>query len=126
MTDTPLQTDQPAGIADTAVRVIEAGQRVLLDRFDLARFDVAQLVVHGARAAAAVAAAVVLLTGAWFAVIAAAALHLHGALAVSLPAGLLLVALVSALIGIAILAGAMRRISALEPTVPGLASDDGR
>lgn len=107
---------EPPGITDTAVRVIEAGQRVLLDRFDLARFDLTRLVALGARAAAAMAAATVLLSGAWFAIIAAIAVRLQADLALSLPASLLLVAAASALVGIGTIAVCLRRVSAFELT----------
>lgn len=115
--------DDPPGITDTAVRVIEAGQRVLLDRFDLARFDLTRLIALGARAAAALAAATVLLSGAWFAVIAAIAVRLQGHLALSLPASLMLVALVSAVAGAATVAICLRRLSSFELTAIGSVQD---
>lgn len=103
-------------IADTAVRVIEAGQRVLLDRLDLARFDLGRLMALGGRALAAAALATGLLAGAWFALLAAAALLLHGALQWSLPACLALVAAVAAGAGIATVGLTLRRLAAFEST----------
>lgn len=118
MSAAPPQAEPP-GITDTAVRVIEAGQRVLLDRLDLARFDLTRLVTLGARAAAALAAATVLLSGAWFAVMAAVAVHIQNDTELSLPASLLLVALVSALAGIAAIAIGLRRVSGFQLTAIG-------
>ena len=105
---------EPPGLADTAFRVVEAGQRVLLDRIDLARLDLARLLTLGVRTAVAVAAGTVLLSGAWCGIMAAMALLLQTGLGLSLPASLLIVALLSAFAGAATVGAGLRRISAFE------------
>lgn len=116
------QSETP-GIADTAFRVVEAGQRVLLDRLDLARLDLARLISLGARAAAAVAIATMLLSGAWFTVMAAVAMRLQNEMALSLPASLVVVGALSALAGIGTIAVCLRRIVTFELTAIGGASE---
>ena len=61
-----LQTHEPSFI-DAVLRVIEASQRLVLDRVDLARLDVARLATYALRGAVLVAVGAVLIAGAWFA-----------------------------------------------------------
>jgi hypothetical protein len=114
---------EPPGLADTAFRVVEAGQRVLLDRIDLARLDLTRLLTLGVRTAVAVAAGTVLLSGAWCGIMAAMALRLQTGLGLSLPASLLIVALLSALAGAATVGAGLRRISAFELSSIGSVSE---
>ena len=67
---------EPPGLADTAFRVVEAGQRVVLDRLDLARLDLERFVSLAVRSGVAVAASTVLLSGAWFAIMTQVLLNL--------------------------------------------------
>ncbi len=113
---------EPPGLADTAFRVVEAGQRVLLDRIDLARLDLSRLLTLGVRTAVAVAAGTVLLSGAWCGIMAAAALRLQG-LGLSLPASLLIVAVLSAAAGAATVGAGLRRIGAFELSSIGSGSE---
>jgi hypothetical protein len=106
----PLRAEPEPRLADTAVRVVEAGQRVLLARLDLARLDALRLLSLGVHTAVAMAAATILLSGAWCAVVIAVALQLQSGVAWSLPASLTLVALVSAAAGVVLLALALRRV----------------
>jgi hypothetical protein len=104
----------PPGLADTAFRVVEAGQRVLLDRLDLARLDAGRLVSLGAQTLVSVAAGTVLLAGAWCAIVIAIALTLQSNFALSLPLSLTLTALGSAAAGMAVLSFGLRRVSTFE------------
>ena len=109
------QTDiEPPGLADTAFRVVEAGQRVLLDRLDLARLDAGRLLSLGARTLVSVAAGTVLLSGAWCAILIAVALTLQNNLALSLPLSLTLAALGAAAAGMAVLSVVLRRVATFE------------
>ena len=105
---------EPPGLADTAFRVAEAGQRVLLDRLDLARLDAGRLLSLGARTLVSVAAGTVLLSGAWCAILIAVALTLQINLALSLPLSLTLAALGSAAAGMAVLSVGLRRVATFE------------
>ena len=107
---------EPPGLADTAFRVVEAGQRVVLDRLDLARLDLERFVSLAVRSGVAVAASTVLLSGAWFAIMAAAALYLQTALGLSLPVTLCIVAVLSAAGGVITVNAALKAISSFKLT----------
>jgi hypothetical protein len=110
---------EPPGLADTAFRVVEAGQRVLLDRLDLARLDLERFAALAVRSGVAVAASTVLLSGAWFAIMAAAALYLQAALELSLPVTLCIVAALSAAGGVIIVSSALKAIASFQMSAIG-------
>lgn len=114
---------EPPGLADTAFRVVEAGQRVLLDRIDLARLDVMRLLSLGARTALAMAVGTVMLSGAWCALVIALALQLQTGLAWSLPLSLAVVAVGSAVGGVALIAFGLRRVGEFELSAIGSAAE---
>ena len=106
MYDTHTARSEPS-LVDSLIRAFEAGQRVVLDRLDLAYFDLSQLAARTLRGAALIAIGAVLLSGSWFAVMGAVVVWLQPYL--DLPLSILLVAGVSAGLGIAALAiGASR------------------
>jgi hypothetical protein len=118
-----VERPEPPGLADTAFRVVEAGQRVLLDRLDLARLDLLRLLSLGARTAVAMAAGTVLLAGAWCAIVIALALQLQAALAWPLPLSLTVVAVASAAAGIGVIALGLRRVGEFELSAIGTAAE---
>ncbi|MBX3024155.1 hypothetical protein KF840_04515 [bacterium] len=124
MPSTPVRLQRrPPRLADTAFRVVETGQRVLLDRLDLARLDVLRLVSLGVRTAVAMAAATVLLSGAWCAIVVALALELQRGLGWSFAASLVAVALASAAAGAALIGRSLRRVGAFELSAIAPASE---
>lgn len=94
-------------LTDTIIRIFEAGQRVILDRLDLAYFDLSQLATRTLRGAALIAVGAVLLAGAWFTLLGGAVVWLQQHL--SLPVSLGLVAASSAVLGAAAIAVGLRR-----------------
>ena len=84
---------------DAVVRVVDAGQRLVLARLDLVRADVNDLARRSARSGVLVAAGGFLLAAAWCALMAAAAAWLRAYL--PLPVSLVVVAVVTAAIGVA-------------------------
>jgi hypothetical protein len=93
-------------ISDAFIRLFEAGQRVVLDRLDLARYDLALLAKQTLSAAALVAVGAVCLTGAWFAVLAAAVVWALNYM--TLPAALALAGLASLAAGALLIAAGLR------------------
>ena len=94
-------------MTDSFIRLFEAGQSVVLDRVDLARFDFAQIAIRTLRAAALVAVGAVWLAGAWFALLAGAVVWSLDY--VSLPIALAGAAVLSVTAGaIAVYAGVQR------------------
>lgn len=118
----PERRDAPR-LADSALRVFESGQRVLLDRLDLARLDAARLVALGMRTAAALALATVLVSGAWCALMIAVAMQLQTGFAWSLPASLAAVAAASALAGAVVIAVSARRVGSFAFSTVGTTSE---
>jgi hypothetical protein len=115
----PAGTRTEPGISDSIIRLFEAGQRVVLDRVDLARFDLAQLAATSLRAAAFVGVGAVVLSGAWFAVLAAAVIW--AAPYVSLPAALAGAGLASLVAGALLIAAGVKRARDLDDlTMPGM------
>ena len=113
------QRSEPS-IVDSLIRAFEAGQRVILDRLDLAYFDLSQLAARTLRGAALIAIGAVLLSGSWFAVMGAVVVSLQAYL--SLPLSILVVAVVSAGLGVTALAvGASRARSSAEKGLGELA-----
>jgi len=96
-------------VVDSLVRVIEAGQRLLVDRLDLARFDLGKIVTRSLRGAAFIAGGAVLLTGACFALIGGAIMWLHQSMDLSLAASCLIVAAATAVVGAVIIFTGIRR-----------------
>jgi hypothetical protein len=105
-----LQTEEPT-LIEAVLRVIEASQRLVLDRVDLARLDVARLAAHALRGAVLVAVGAVLIAGAWFAALGVVVLWLEPYL--SPMASLAIIAVATLLGGAASVASGVRRAGAL-------------
>src|SRR5262245_49879117 len=89
MYDAGTSRSEPS-IFDSIVRTFEAGQRVVLDRIELAYFDLKQLATQTLRGALLIAIGAMLLSGAWFALMVGVVAWLQQYL--TLPASVLLVA----------------------------------
>ena len=94
-------------LADSLVRIFEAGQRVILDRLDLAYFDLSQLAVRTMHGAALIIVGAVLLTGAWFTLIAGVVVWLQPYMTPT--ASLIIVATVNAALGAVAVGIGLRR-----------------
>lgn len=86
-------------VIDAVVRVVDAGQRLVLARVDLLRADFNELASRSLRSAALVGLGAFMLAAAWCALMAAAAAWLRNYL--PLPMSLLVVALATAAVGAA-------------------------
>lgn len=116
----PHPPPSESSVIDAVVRIVDAGQRLVLARLDLLRLDVNDLANRSLRSAVLVAVGAFLLAAAWCALMGAAAAWLRGYL--PLPLSLAVVAMVTAGVGMAaILVGVAphRR----DRTLPG---EDGR
>lgn len=106
-TDNGREAPREPSIVDALLRVFESGQRIVLDRLDLARYDLAQLAVGAVRGTALIAVGAVLVASAWFALMAGLVVWLHQSL--SLAASLALVGGINGLLGaLAVRAGVER------------------
>jgi len=94
-------------LLDSIIRIFGAGQRVILDRLDLAYFDLTRLVTRTLRGAVLVLIGAVLLSGAWFTLIGGMVVWLQSY--VSLAASLVLLAGLSVVAGGAAVAVGLRR-----------------
>ena len=103
-------------IVDAAIRIFEAGQRVILDRVDLARLDLAQAASAAVRGAALIALGAVLLAGAWFSAMGGVVVWLQTYL--TLPASLAVVGGLSAVVGAAAVTIGVRRAAAIDLLKP--------
>jgi len=101
--------EREPSLVESVVHVVEAGQRLLLDRLDLARFDLGQLVNRTMRGVAFIAAGAVLLTGACFALMGGAVMWLHQGLYLSLAASCVIVAAVAGGLGAGVVVVGVRR-----------------
>lgn len=106
MHDPELHHPEPS-LADSLVRIFEAGQRVILDRLDLVYFDLSQLAVRTLHGAALIVIGSVLLTGAWFTLIAGVVVWLQQYM--TLTASLIIVAGVNAALGAVAVSIGLRR-----------------
>ena len=106
MLDTHPSPSEPS-LVDSVVHVLEAGQRVVLDRVDLLRFDLSQLATRTLGGAVLIAVGAFLLTGAWFTLVGAVVVWLHQYL--SLSASLAVVAATTAGFGAGAIAMGIRR-----------------
>jgi Putative Actinobacterial Holin-X, holin superfamily III len=106
MYDAGTSRSEPS-LLDSIVRTFEAGQRVVLDRIELAYFDLKQLATKTLHGAVLIAIGAVLLCGAWFALVVGAVAWLQQYL--TLPASVLIVAGLTAVAGGASLALGIRR-----------------
>lgn len=104
-----LQAHEPS-LIDAVLRVIEASQRLVLDRVDLARLDVARLASYALRGAVFVAVGAVLIAGAWFATLGFIVLALEPYL--SPTTSLLVIAFATFVAGAASVATGIRRAGA--------------
>ena len=95
-------------LSDSLIRVLEVGQSVLLDRIDLARFDVGQAARRLLSGVALLAIGAMLLTGGWFMLMGGAVSWLQPRL--SLPVSLVLAAALTAGLGAGALAVGIRRM----------------
>ncbi|MGH7788071.1 MAG: phage holin family protein [Candidatus Binatia bacterium] len=101
------QAPRDPSIVDALLRVFESGQRIVLDRVDLARYDLAQLAAGALRGTALIAGGAVLVASAWFTLMAGVVVWAHQSL--SLVASLALVGGINGLLGVlAIMAGVER------------------
>jgi hypothetical protein len=104
--DGPSPSAEPS-LVDSLVRVVEAGQRIVLDRIDLARFDVSHAATRLLSAAALLGVGTMLMTGAWFLLMGGAVAWLQPQL--SLPLSFVVAAVLTVAVGGAALAvGASR------------------
>lgn len=92
-------TPSEPSLLDSMIRIFEAGQRVILDRLDLAYFDLTQFASRTLRGAALIVVGAVVLAGAWFVLIGGVVVWMQQYL--SLPVSLALVAGASVLVGAA-------------------------
>lgn len=99
---------QPS-IVDALLRVFEAGQRIVVDRVDLARHDLTQLAVDALRGTALIAVGAVLVAGAWFALMAGLVVWLHQSQSLSVVVSLALVGGLNGLVGAAAIALGVER-----------------
>jgi hypothetical protein len=106
MPEADIHRTEPS-LADSLVRIFEAGQRVILDRLDLAYFDLSQLAVRTLHGAVLIVIGSVLLTGAWFTLIAGVVMWLQQYM--TLTASLILVAGVNAALGAVAVSIGLRR-----------------
>jgi hypothetical protein len=93
-------------VGDALIHLFESGQRLVLDRIDLARFDLRELAGRTVRGAALAVIGGVLLAGGWFMAMASAVVWLRQYL--PLAASLAIVAVVSAVLGATAIAVALR------------------
>jgi hypothetical protein len=93
-------------LGDAVIHVFEAGQRIVLDRIDLARFDLGHLAGRALRSAVLALAGTVLLAGAWFTALGGAVIWLRPYL--SLGGGLVAAAVLSAGVGASAIAIGIR------------------
>jgi hypothetical protein len=107
-------------LVDAVIHVFEAGQRVVLDRLDLARFDVDRFAAQVLRGAALIAVGSVLLSGAWFALMAGVVVWLQPSL--SLAASLTATAAITTIAGSITIALGIQRARG-DGAVVRLASD---
>jgi len=106
MYDAGTSRSEPS-ILDSIVRTFEAGQRVVLDRIELAYFDLRQLATKTLHGAVLIAIGALLLSGAWFALMVGLVAWLQQYL--TLPASILIVAGLTAAGGGASLVLGIRR-----------------
>jgi hypothetical protein len=106
MLDTHPSPSEPS-LVDSVVHVLEAGQRVVLDRVDLLRFDLSQLATRTLGGAVLIAVGAFLLAGAWFILMGAVVVSLQQYL--SLSASLAAVAATTAGFGAGAIAIGIRR-----------------
>jgi hypothetical protein len=111
MLDARQSAPEPS-LVESVLRVVEAGHRLVLDRIDLARFDLGQLAARTLRGTVLIAAGAFLLSGAWFALMAGAIVWLHQFL--SLAVSLVIVAVITAALGAGAIATGLQR--GLRPT----------
>lgn len=93
-------------VGDALIHLFESGQRLVLDRIDLARFDLRELAGRTVRDAALAVTGGVLLAGAWFLAMASAVVWLRQYLPLAL--SLAMVAGASAVLGAGAIALALR------------------
>jgi Putative Actinobacterial Holin-X, holin superfamily III len=106
MPDTPPPLSEPS-LVDSVIRVLEAGQRLVLDRVDLLRFDLSEFASRTLGGALLIGVGAFLLAGAWFTLMGAVVVWLHEYL--SLFASLAAVAAATAGFGAGAIAIGMRR-----------------
>ena len=106
MLDTHPPLSEPS-LVDSVIRVLEAGQRLVLDRVDLLRFDLSQLAARTLGGAVLIGVGAFLLAGAWFMSMGAVVVWLQQYL--SLSASLAAVAAATAGVGAGAIAIGIRR-----------------
>jgi len=106
MLETHPSPSEPS-LVDSVVHVLETGQRVVIDRIDLLRFDLSQLASRTLGGAVLIAVGAFLLAGAWFALMGAVVVWLQQYLPLS--ASLAAVATATAGFGAGAIAIGIRR-----------------
>lgn len=106
MLETHPTRSEPS-LLDSLIRAFEAGQRVVLDRLDLAYFELSQIATRTLRGVVLVTIGALLIVGAWFAAMGGVVLWLQQYL--TLPASIGLVAGGSAALGAVAIAVGVRR-----------------
>jgi hypothetical protein len=76
MLDTPPSPSEPS-LVESVIHVLEAGQRVVVDRVDLLRADLSQAASRALSSATLIAVGAFLLAGAWFTLMGAAVVGLQ-------------------------------------------------
>jgi hypothetical protein len=99
--------EREPSLVDALTRVVDAGQRVLVDRFDLARLDVQRLASRGLRSMAWLLVGAFVVCAGWLALCGAAVVVLQAW--VTVPASLTLVGLANVGAGAALVAAGTRR-----------------
>jgi len=102
-----LRSSPEPSLVESIIRLIEAGHRLVLDRIDLIRYDLGQLASRTLRGAALIAIGVVLVAGAWCALMTGVVLWLSPFL--TLPGSVLVVSLFTSAAGAGMVAAGIRR-----------------
>ena len=107
------QGEREPSLVEAIGRVVDAGQRVLVDRFDLARMDVQRIASRGLRSVAWLVVGAFAVSAGWLAFSAAAVVVLRAYLV--LPASLAIVGVINVAAGGLLIAhGAQRAREALD------------
>jgi hypothetical protein len=131
-----VRSSSEPSLVESIIRLIDAGHRLVLDRIDLVRYDLGELANRTLRGAALIGIGVVLLAGAWCALMTGAVLWLTPLL--SLPGSVVVVALFTSVAGAGMVAVGIRRAQyagkelvadavsdALGKSVPATHANDG-
>jgi Putative Actinobacterial Holin-X, holin superfamily III len=114
-------------VFDALVRVFEAGQRIVLDRIEMVRLDFDRATMRTLRGTVWVVVGAILTVSSWIGLMAALAMWLYESRALPLPASLVAVAVLTAVVGTAAIAAGLRGAAAENETPEaGVRSDEAR